>query len=108
MDFPNATHFENGCEKFGMIWGCKPDCPVFERGECELQEENEKMFKKENSMDKNQIIETAFETIKESTEWGIEEEGKVYGYWIEGVVAVVDNLLDNFKEEKNRKSVAEW
>lgn len=27
-------------------------------------------------MDKNQIYETAFETIKESTEWGIEEEGE--------------------------------
>lgn len=39
-----ATHFENECERFGMTWGCKPDCPVFERGECELQEENEKFF----------------------------------------------------------------
>ena len=29
---------------------------------------------------KNQIYETAFETIKESTEWGIDEEGKIYGH----------------------------
>lgn len=24
------------CEKFGMTFGCREDCPVFERGECEL------------------------------------------------------------------------
>lgn len=54
-------------------------------------------------MDKNQIIETAFETIKESTEWGIDEEGKTYGHWVDGVVTVVDNLLDKFKEEENKK-----
>ena len=47
MNTSNATHFESECEKFGMTWGCKPDCPVFERGECELQEENAKMFEDE-------------------------------------------------------------
>lgn len=52
------------------------------------------------SISKNQIIETAFETIKESTEWGIDEEGKTYGYWIEGVVTVIDNLINKLKEEK--------
>ena len=34
------------CDKFGMTWGCREDCPVFERGECEIQEENEKEFNK--------------------------------------------------------------
>lgn len=34
----------NECERFGITWGCKEDCPVFIRGECELQEENEKVF----------------------------------------------------------------
>lgn len=24
----------NECERFGMEYGCRPDCPVFERGEC--------------------------------------------------------------------------
>ncbi|MBD5534630.1 MAG: hypothetical protein HDQ99_03010 [Lachnospiraceae bacterium] len=50
LNTSNATHFENECEKFGMTWGCKPDCPVFERGECELQEENEKMFEEEGEI----------------------------------------------------------
>lgn len=54
-------------------------------------------------MDKNQVIETAFETIKESTEWGIEEDGKTYGHWVDGVVTVVDNLLNKLKEENNER-----
>ena len=45
-------------------------------------------------MDKNQIIETAFETIKESTEWGVDEEGKTYGNWVDGVATVVENILN--------------
>ena len=57
-------------------------------------------------MDKNQIYETAFETIKESTEWGIEEEdSKIYGHWIDGVVTVVNSLLDKLKEENNDRPV---
>jgi len=39
-----GNHMANECERFGMTWGCKEDCPVFERGECELQEDNKKMF----------------------------------------------------------------
>ena len=39
-----SGYIETECEKFGSTWGCKPDCPVFERGECELQEENEEKF----------------------------------------------------------------
>lgn len=34
------------CERFGMTWGCSEDCPVFARGECEIQEENEETFKR--------------------------------------------------------------
>lgn len=41
-----SGHIESECEKFGSTWGCKPDCPVFERGECELQEDNEEIFSK--------------------------------------------------------------
>ncbi len=54
-------------------------------------------------MDKNQVYETAFKTIKESTEWGIEEEGKTYGHWVDGVVTMVDKLIDKFKEEENKE-----
>lgn len=56
-------------------------------------------------MDKNEIIETAFETIKESTEWGLEDEGKTYGHWIDGVVTVTDKLLEKINEEKNGRPV---
>lgn len=34
------------CEKFGMTWGCREDCPVFVRKECEFQQENEQSFKR--------------------------------------------------------------
>lgn len=50
MNTSHTTHFENECEKFGMSWGCVPDCFVFERGECELQEENTKMFEEEGKL----------------------------------------------------------
>lgn len=26
------------CEKYGMTWGCDNECPVFQRGECDLYE----------------------------------------------------------------------
>lgn len=32
------------CFRFGISSGCHPDCPVFERGECKRQEENEIYF----------------------------------------------------------------
>ena len=56
-------------------------------------------------MDKNQIIETAFEAIRESTEWGIEEEGRVYGHFVDGIVTIVDRLLDKINEEKNGRLI---
>lgn len=58
-------------------------------------------------MDKNLIMETAFETIKEYTEWGLEDKSDRYGHWVDGVVTFVDNLLDKINEEKNRKSVVD-
>lgn len=32
------------CVSFGMNHGCQPDCPVFQRGECETQAELEDQF----------------------------------------------------------------
>lgn len=56
-------------------------------------------------MDKNQVIETAFEAIKESTEWGIGEDGTTYGHFVDGIVTVVDRLLDKISEENNGRPV---
>lgn len=33
------------CTQFGIRDGCKPECPVFERGECCIQDENAALFK---------------------------------------------------------------
>ena len=53
-------------------------------------------------MDKNQIIETAFEAIKESTEWGIEDKSDRYGHWVDGVVTMADSLLKKINDEKEK------
>lgn len=57
-------------------------------------------------MDKNKIIEVAYETIKESTEWGIVNEGKEYGNWIDGVVAMTDALINEI-DKKDCESIAD-
>lgn len=57
-------------------------------------------------MDKHQIIETAFEIIKDSTEWGTEcKDNKGYGYWIGGVITVVEELLMKIDEKNNSTDV---
>lgn len=38
LSYPNMTE----CERYGITWGCDEGCPVFQRKECELQEEIEK------------------------------------------------------------------
>jgi hypothetical protein len=50
-NYSGESHMMNDCERFGMTWGCRPDCPVFEKGKCELQEENTVLFKKEGLID---------------------------------------------------------
>ena len=49
-------------------------------------------------MDKNTIYEAAYETIKDSTDWG--EEDKNYGTYILGVVDMTDKLLEKLDEEE--------
>ena len=31
-----AASIMTDCEKFGMAYGCQPDCPQLLRGECEI------------------------------------------------------------------------
>ncbi|MGN1303735.1 MAG: hypothetical protein ACI4YB_01740 [Oscillospiraceae bacterium] len=39
------------CYQFGMTWGCRPDCPAFIRGECDVKEENIEEWKKSGEYD---------------------------------------------------------
>ncbi len=32
----------NDCHNYGITWGCNVDCPVLIRGECELQDSDNK------------------------------------------------------------------
>ena len=47
----------------------------------------------------NRVLEIAFETIKNSTEWGIDCEDKSYGHYVDGVIRMTDNLLDEFNKK---------
>jgi hypothetical protein len=37
------------CERYGIVWGCDEDCPVYNANECDIQEENWKLFRKSNN-----------------------------------------------------------
>ena len=52
-------------------------------------------------MDKDKIFEIFFKTIQESTEWGLGCDGKNYGHWIDGVVAITENLLAEVNKTRN-------
>lgn len=41
----NGANIMTDCERFGMSHGCQPNCPVYRIGKCELQDENEMLFK---------------------------------------------------------------
>ena len=57
-------------------------------------------------MDKARVMEIALDKIKESTEWGIESEGREYGYYVSGVTDITDKLLEELdKKEQNVKEV---
>ena len=40
---------EHTCFVFGSVSGCREECPVFQNGECERQEENENLFNRETT-----------------------------------------------------------
>ena len=39
------------CFNFGSCWGCRPDCPVFQRGKCEIEKEVVEQFKESGEYD---------------------------------------------------------
>lgn len=40
-----ASSVMSDCEKYGMTWGCDINCPVLQRGECELKDaENKELY----------------------------------------------------------------
>lgn len=48
--FTDDSRTSSECHKYGIFSGCDPNCPVFERGECELQGENKKKFIQDGEM----------------------------------------------------------
>lgn len=52
---------------------------------------------------RNIILESMYEVIKDSTEWGVSE--KEYGMFVDGVVAMTDKMLE--KANAKKKTLAE-
>ncbi len=53
-----ASSVMSDCEKFGMAWGCRSDCPVFQSGKCkDVFFENIETFTKEDKFDEDDFIE---------------------------------------------------
>lgn len=45
-------------------------------------------------MNRIDILESMYEVIKDSLEWGLDT--KEYGYFVDGVVAMVEEMLDKY------------
>ena len=43
------------CERFGMLGGCAPACPVYRNGECEEGKENTEKFIEDGEFDQEEI-----------------------------------------------------
>ena len=50
-------------------------------------------------MNKNLILESAYETIKESLEWGLDCEDKTYANYVDGVVNMTETMLKKIEKE---------
>ena len=46
-----AASIMTDCEKFGMAYGCREDCPQLCRGECEIYASVEEFLKEEQTDD---------------------------------------------------------
>lgn len=51
-------------------------------------------------MDKYIVYENAIEAIKESTEWGQDEDNNVYAHYIMGVLDMTDRIVDAVENEE--------
>ena len=45
-------------------------------------------------MDRNLVLEAAYETIKNSLDWGIDCEDKTFGNFIDGVISMSDVMFE--------------
>lgn len=47
---------------------------------------------------KELIIKTAYETIKDNIDWGIDCKDGAFGFFIDGIIATTDKLIEKFEE----------
>lgn len=49
-------------------------------------------------MNKDTILECMYKVIKDSLEWGVDGRNNSYGYFVDGVVAITEEMLEKEKE----------
>ena len=49
-------------------------------------------------MDKNMIYQTAFEEIRDSSEWGNSCKDNNYAWYIDGVISITNRMLEKLDE----------
>ena len=54
-------------------------------------------------MNRHEVIEIAYETIKDNLEWASGSEDKTLGYFMDGVVSMTDRLLDAIEGETEQR-----
>lgn len=45
MAIQSGDRLANECERYGMTWGCDEECPVLNKGNCELYSSVEEYLK---------------------------------------------------------------
>ena len=55
-------------------------------------------------MNKLEILETMFEVIKESGEWSFDCDDKNYAYFMDGVVAMTEALMNKLEAKNDSKT----
>ena len=59
-------------------------------------------------MDRNLVIETAYETIKDAIEWAISDDDNTFANYVDGIVGMTENLLEKLEKElSNEESYRE-
>ena len=55
--------------------------------------------KEGENMNKNLVIEAAYETIKESLDWGMDCKDNTYANYVDGIINMTETMLRKFEKE---------
>ena len=53
-------------------------------------------------MNRNTILEAMYKVIKDSLEWGVDCRSNSYGYFVDGVMAMTEEMLEKYETEEKK------